>query len=199
MIIKINNGKETPSIFFKKVTLYTSIVVVFNYEGYAWSEEKKLVRSLWNGICSRCGCSELESIYEFDIHHVRGTSYRIYEPICSNCHAIHHDDKSLIRFKNSTCVAESCGVCKDPCWTKASFGLNDDDIERYKYRYIEDKQVSCLDCTNPCWTNDIPCTQKIKDGVQVNIKNSRSDIVLAKSPYSYRKLQPMIRVAPMVE
>lgn len=67
----------------------------FDYRSDDWKEERKEVLEDWDGCCERCGI-ETDSPH---VHHKYGTHHRVYEVLCPDCHAEHHGNPEIAKYR----------------------------------------------------------------------------------------------------
>lgn len=78
----------------------------FDYDSEEWAEERAEVLEDWDGCCERCGVPT-ESPH---VHHKYGTSQRVYEVLCPNCHADHHGNPEIADCRKKTTRCKFCSM-----------------------------------------------------------------------------------------
>lgn len=97
--------------------------MVFDYSSDEWKEEREEILEKWRengGRCARCGIIP-DSPH---VHHVLGTSKRIYQVLCPDCHADIHDNREIAEKRRPQFYI--CKFCGDRFkqWAKDENGRN---------------------------------------------------------------------------
>lgn len=65
------------------------------YESQEWEEEREWALANWDGLCEYCD----EITDSPHVHHKYGLSKQVYEILCPDCHADHHDNSDLRTYR----------------------------------------------------------------------------------------------------
>ena len=105
------------------------------YNSAEWEYERFLVLRQWDGRCEHCG----ELTESPHVHHLYGLNHQVYEALCPDCHADHHEKDENFNYQSNNAYCKDCG--KACYWEKIEnkWRLTDSDGKIHVCKHIKDE------------------------------------------------------------